>query len=135
MGQGKTTLVKEWLCNHYQNKKIIYVSMRHTLSSSLIADLNSDGRLNFIDYRNKQNVLNNKKIELGENGINQIVCQIESIYTKIANVNNVQLIIFDEFDSCLHHLNSSNIDTSLKLKAFIQLLKSPAQKIFMDAFL
>ncbi len=110
--------------------------MRHTLSSSLITDLNKDNVLNFIDYRDKQNVLNsNKKVELGVNGINQIVCQIESIYTKISNVNNVDLIIFDEFDSCLHHLNSSNIDTNLKLKAFIELIKSPAQKIFMDAFL
>ena len=85
---GKTTLLKE-ICNNY--KRILFISYRITLSQDLMGNFKSSG---FNLYTDK---ITSPKI----------ICQIDSLY-KLPS-NNFDLIIIDEIESVLNHLNASTL--------------------------
>lgn len=77
------------------------------------------------------------RIVLGqhENQVSRLAIQIESI-NWISNINDCDLIIFDEIDSILTHIGSNKSDiNNNKIEMFIKLINQYCSKIFMDGYL
>lgn len=64
----------------------------------------------------------------------RLAIQVESIKTRINNINDADLIIFDEIDSILTHI-SQHKSINSKLDGLIHAINTNSTKVFMDAYL
>ena len=108
---GKTTLLKE-LCANY--KRIIFISYRVTLSQDISGSFKSH---NF---------------ELYDENITapRLICQIDSLY-KLPSLN-YDLVIMDESESCLNHINSSTIYYKESVLKMMTILCASNKAILLD---
>lgn len=65
----------------------------------------------------------------------RIAIQVESI-NRIKNIEQVQLIMFDEIDSILHHVSQTkNNCNDVKIESLIKLIKQDCTKIYLDGYM
>lgn len=100
------------------------MSFRRSLTGNVAQRLNLESYLD---------VENGKEYEVKPG--KGLVCQIEST-PKISNLNQIDLVIVDEFDSVLEHLRKGSQYDPSKMKTIIDIIQGlDCTKIYMDAFI
>lgn len=118
LGTGKTQWVVDTL-KHFRN--VVYISNRRTLSNAICE------RLKFISY---EDVSGDIDLQI----YSRIVVQIDSLH-RIKNLDDADLIIYDEFCSILSHICGNTERNEQKQVNFLDSFKSKATRVFMDGFI
>ena len=117
MGTGKTVLVHRWISAYFKNANIIYISIRKTFTQDTYSKFKSLGFASYEDINTPQ--IDSKLFP-------KLIIQIDSVHRiPKFQLQNYDLIIFDEIESILTHCASDDFNgDKYKLKNFINLCKT-----------
>jgi hypothetical protein len=145
-GSGKTQFLSKLIDNHYQDKKVLFITNRITLSYALYKDFK-----NFAHYLDKTISDLNK--------CDKLIIQLDSLYkidpnTSLTefinddqptfdhikqfiafdeiNINNYDLIALDECESLLYHLSYSKLNSHHIFNILLTLCKNANKIIALD---
>jgi hypothetical protein len=127
-GTGKTTYITKLINDKYNNKRIIFLVMRQSLSNNLEAEYGKLGFKNYLDTKTKINYKDDK-----------IIISLESLkkitYNKMGKkfIKSYDLVICDEFCSLLSHFDSPTVKEPESIfNLFELIINQSAQTYFLD---
>ena len=110
---GKTTLLTE-LCNRFE--RVLFISYRVTLTNNLIGAFQKLGFITYFDERFDFNK-------------NKVICQVDSLPTKLNLGDTYDLVIIDEIEGVLNHFSSPTLKNPKLVFDFMVNLCADAKKI------
>lgn len=126
MGTGKTQVLKKLITAKFDNKRILYLSHRQTFTHNIYGSLKELSFYNYLD--SKQNL----------EAHDRLILQIDSLPRLVGYENKLyyyDLIVMDEIESLLAHLNSPTLTDKRSLVCLIlgELIKNAKWVLSMDA--
>jgi hypothetical protein len=126
-GTGKTFCFKE-LINKYNFKKVLFITYRRSLAHSLSLDLKE--KYNFKNYldEEKTNLRKHDRLIIQLNSLNKL------FYTSLITDNTpfYDLIVLDEIEGVLNHLNHSKIDQAQTFQNLTDLIETSTKILCLD---
>lgn len=128
-GTGKTYLFKR-LMDEYKYKKIVFITYRQSLAYSLIEELRNDyGFKSYLDegiecYKEPKIIIQLDSIEK--------LTQKYFLETQSKNINNYDLIVLDEIEGILNHLNYDKLNQHIINNTLEQIIYKSKKVLCLD---
>ena len=106
-GTGKSTTMINWISDTWQDKKILYISMRVSFSHNIQKTM-AKKNINFELYSDIEGQI------IPENHP-RLICQVESLNRIDLHFSQYDVIIFDEWVGILTHISPKYKDDSISI--------------------